>query len=43
MNTLVGYSWSFRKHSTLLNTAYYLKNYINMEFEGLPIIGLRVS
>ena len=36
MNTPMWYSWTFRKHSTLLITAYYLKNYINMELEGFP-------
>ena len=42
INTPVGYFWTFRKHSTLLITTYYLKNYITMELEGLPMTGLRV-
>ena len=42
MNTPVGYSRTFRKHLTLLITTYYLKNYITMELEGLPMTGLGV-
>ena len=41
-NTPVVYSWTFKKRSTLLITTYYLKNYITMELEGLPMTGLRV-
>ena len=40
MNTPGGYSWTFRKHSALLITTYYLKNYITMELQGLPMTGL---
>ena len=43
MNTPVTYSWTFRRHLTLLITKYFLRNYITMELEGSPMNGLRVT
>ena len=41
-NNPVGYSWTFKKHSILLITTYYLKSYITMKLEGLQMNGVRV-